>query len=552
MIDHLVSGVNHEASGIPAMAGTTASNRFDLGRMRRLLAALGDPHLAVRAVHVAGSKGKGSTASLLSACLSAAGHRVGLYTSPHLLALEERIAASAPGASNPRPRPIPPDDLAFLVRRHAPAIAQVARAEGPGALSHFEVVTALAFRYFADLSVDVAVLETGLGGTTDATNVLPGGNLEAAVITALGLEHVEALGGSLASIAAAKAGILRPGRPLVLGPQTAHPEAEGMVAAEARRLGCPLVRAQDSVQVASRGLRLEPSRTGQALRERLTITLLPEDPSPSPSSSSLPASPSTSVTSTSSASASAPASSLEAEVGLVGPAQHANVATAVAAARVLRRGGWALPDEALAAGLAAAALPGRFQVVKLKGGGGSSPEPWLLLDGAHTPESAAALAAAAGAALPPAETHPRALVLAAAADKDHRGVAAALRALQPRVVIFTQVPIAGSYARSASAATLAAQWQAAAILAPPGSKALRCRTLVAGSMDAALARAQQELAALMVATSGTAGAVGPGAEGGVGGGAEGWGERCGVLMVTGSLHAVAEVHRLPDFAPLLG
>ncbi|KAG2442690.1 hypothetical protein HXX76_002773 [Chlamydomonas incerta] len=574
MLDDLVNGVNYERSGIPAAAGTDASSRFDLGRMRRLLEALGSPHLALKAVHVAGSKGKGSTVAMLASCFAAAGYRAGVYTSPHLLALEERIAVALPGGGGGggggggRPRPIPADDLAFLLARHGDAIRARVAAEGPGgpgALSHFELTTALAFRYFADCGVDVAVVETGLGGVTDATNVFPAANLQAAVITGLGLEHVEALGGSLRSIATAKAGIARPGRPLVLGPQP-HAEAEQVVLAEAARLGAaPVVRAEQSVRVHSHGVVLDAAAPpgSQAVRERLTLELLP-DPSSGSSSSS-----SSSSSSGSSSGINNGSRTLDVTVGLVGPHQAANVATAVAAARVLRGpagGGWALPDEALAAGLAAAHLPGRFQVLQLPGGG-----PYVVLDGAHTAESAAALVASLRAAFPlqpqqpaaasssdsssPSSSSPStssssscpvALVLAMADDKDHRAVVGALRGLAPKVAVFTSVPIAGSSRRAAAPGTLAGHWQAAAILAPASSRPFRCRELVQASLGAAFAKAAAELRAWRVQMQG-----GGGAGGGGGGAAAAPALHPGVIVVTGSLHAVAEAHKLPELAPLL-
>ncbi|GFR41137.1 hypothetical protein Agub_g1786, partial [Astrephomene gubernaculifera] len=551
--------VNYERSGIPAAAGTAASSRFDLGRMHRLLAALGNPHLGLKAVHVAGSKGKGSTVSLLSSILTAAGYRTGAYTSPHLLALEERIAVGQPGGASPRPRPLPPDHLAFLLDRHRDAIRSRTASEG-GQLSHFEVVTALALRYFADCCVDIAVLETGLGGLTDATNVMPGANLQAAVITSLGLEHVEALGGSLRSIAAAKAGILRPGRPLVLAPQP-HAEAAEVVLAAAEAAGCPVVRAEQAVSVRSRGLQLLPDCPLQAAREQLELQLLPapawlreheqqgeygtsdsisSNSSPSSSSSSSSTSSSSASSSSSTSSSGAPAGSsgaLAVQVGLVGAAQHANVATAVAAVRVLRAGGWRLPDEAVRAGLRGAHLAGRFQVVKLPGPEG----PWVVLDGAHTAHSAAALVASLQQAFPqpppaapaaptsttehqqqqpaqqqpaPPPQQPIALVLAMAGDKEHREVVGELRALRPRLAVFTAVPIAGSYRRAASPGTLAAHWQAAALLAPPSQRPFRCRELLQGSLPAAFDKALQELRAIITQDGG-------GSSGGGGGSSSG-------------------------------
>ncbi|KXZ56538.1 hypothetical protein GPECTOR_1g483 [Gonium pectorale] len=277
---------------------------------------------------------------------------------------------------------------------------------------------------------------------------------------------------------------------------------------------------------------LDPSATVQAVRERLRLELLPE--------------------------AGAGGGALDVTVGLVGPHQAANVATAVATARVLRAQGWQLPDEALARGLSEAALPGRFQVVKMPGPDG----PWVVLDGAHTPDSAAALVAAMqaaflartpapssptasvpGAAPPPSNAGrgpgsgpPVALLLAMAEDKEHRGVVAELRRLGPRVAVFTRVPIAGSYQRAAAPGTLAGHWQAAAMLAPPTQRPVRCRELLQASLGAAFDKALQELRALRVQRPAGPGAADPGP---------------GVVLITGSLHAVAEAHKLPELGPLL-
>ncbi|GLI69157.1 hypothetical protein VaNZ11_013725 [Volvox africanus] len=440
-------------------------------------------------------------------------------------------------------------------------------------------MTALAFRYFADCSVDLAVVETGLGGITDATNVFQPANLQTAVITALGLEHVEALGGSLQSIAAAKAGILRPGRPLVLGRQV-HDEAARVVVAEAEAKGCqPLLRAEHVVSVRSHGMEISPAWSGQIVRERLTLELLPHPGLDFPAADSPNGEPRTNSNISflgnvgSNGRSESGSTSLSATVGLVGPHQHDNVATAVAAARALRSQGWVLPDEALVAGLQEAHLAGRFQVVKLPGTDG----PFVVLDGAHTAESATALATCLRTAFPGSGCaaanrvdnnsstrdscaatatasasasasarrsvsdssivtgdDPVALILAMADDKDHREVVSALRRVQPRVVIFTSVPIAGSYRRAAALGTLAAHWQAAAILNAPSQRPFRCRELVQASLGSAFEKARQELRGVRAGMG-----LGPGQG------------SPGIILITGSLHAVAQAHKIPELQSLL-
>ena len=188
--------------------------------MRTILERLGRPHEAVPALHVAGTRGKGSTSALLSAALHASGARVGLYTSPHLLAPTERIRVGE--------RDVTEEQLLVLADR----VRSVARDLAP---SYFEVMTAAAFVAFAGAGVEVAVLEVGLGGRLDATNVC---RPLVTAITRLGLEHQDRLGTTLREIAREKAGILKPGVPAVLAPNA--PEAVASVAERAAEVGAPL------------------------------------------------------------------------------------------------------------------------------------------------------------------------------------------------------------------------------------------------------------------------------------------------------------------------
>ena len=177
-----------------------AGHKPGLSRTRTLLAALGDPHKQLRFVHVAGTNGKGSTAAMLASCLQAAGYRVGLFTSPFINRFNERIQVDG--------QQIPDEELVRLVEQVQPAAD--AMADVP---TEFEIITALGMLYFARKQCDIVVLEVGLGGTLDSTNVIE--NPECAVITALGMDHVRELGPTLADIAAAKAGIIKPGCPVV-------------------------------------------------------------------------------------------------------------------------------------------------------------------------------------------------------------------------------------------------------------------------------------------------------------------------------------------------
>jgi folylpolyglutamate synthase/dihydrofolate synthase len=425
---------------------------------------------------------------------------VGTYSSPHLLDLGERICTSPAG-------PIARRELDALVARNSGALEAALQREG-GALTHFEVLTALALRHFADAGAEVAVVEVGMGGARDATNVLEPGGLAAAVITPIGMEHVAALGGSIESIAAAKAGILKAGRPAVIAAQPSE-AALGVLLAEARRLGCaPLVLAEGVAVVRGAGARLAPGERLHAAAEAVEVEGLEE------------------ALAGGGGGGGGGGSISRGELRLVGPHQHGNAATAIAAASVLAGQGLRISAAHVLQGLAAARLPGRFQVLPLHPGtdaaspagaaaaaaAGARPGArWLVADGAHTAESAAALAATLRQVFP---DQPVALVVAMAADKEHRAVLAALRALRPKVAVFTSAAVAGSYRRSAPPGTLVAQWQAAAIL--DAGRFFRCRELIQAGLASAVEKAKLELRAF---------------------------EGEGVIVVAGSLHAAAEAIR---------
>ena len=227
-IDFLLGRIDHErTSSIPYQA-----REFRLDRMRDLLARLGNPHDKLRIVHVAGTKGKGSTSAMIAAALSACGYKTGLYTSPHLERVEERVRVNL----------IPCDSEAFasLVERMRPVVEQmdaeyrVANPFEPGP-TYFEITTAIALLHFADEQTDFAVLEVGLGGRLDSTNVC---TPLVSVITSISYDHMEQLGATLALIAAEKAGIIKPGVPVVSG--VIDNEPRQAIVEAARRNGCPL------------------------------------------------------------------------------------------------------------------------------------------------------------------------------------------------------------------------------------------------------------------------------------------------------------------------
>ena len=285
-----------------------------LDRTRALLAALGDPHKGLRFVHVAGTNGKGSTAAMLDSCLRCAGYRVGLFTSPYINRFNERIQVDGV--------PIPDGDLVRLVEQVRPAAS--AMADVP---TEFELITALGMLYFVQERCDIVVLEVGLGGALDSTNVID--PPACAVITALGMDHVKELGPTLADIAAAKAGIIKPGSPVVS--YGGAPEADRVIADAAAACGAPLTVA-DFARLTLRGAGLE----GQTFDyDGLTGLTLP----------------------------------------LLARYQPRNAVVAIEALRALRARGWQIPDSAIRQGLAQVRWPGRFELLRW--------DPPFLLDGSH-------------------------------------------------------------------------------------------------------------------------------------------------------------------------
>ena len=326
-----------------------------LDRVEDALAALGDPHLAVPAVHVTGSNGKGSTAAMVESIARAAGLRTGLYTSPHLCRFAERIRIDA----------APIDDEAFA--RCLAAVVDRCRAD----LTFFESLTVAAFVAFREARVDVAVLEVGLGGRLDATNVIR--DPIATAITSISLEHTGILGGTLDAIAREKAGILKPDVPMVLGPLP--DEARDAVLEVAARVGAePLIQVGHAGPGPLEGPRGE--REIQVAYDGRTTEIR------------------------------GPRGRASVELGLVGAHQAENAGVAVGLSIGLAE---RFPEHAVEAnveeGLRGATWPGRCE--RIAQGGVT-----VLLDAAHNPEGAGALSRAL--TTDPAKT---ALVFGALADK---------------------------------------------------------------------------------------------------------------------------------------
>lgn len=216
-LDYLYSFVDYSLT----KADRLAQANFDLSRMVELMHRLGDPHLAYPSIHIAGTKGKGSVTAMCSSILRTGGYRTGMYTSPHLEDYAERIQVNG--------HPIPHSTLVELVERIKPQIESIPQ------LTTFEITTALAFLYFKEMGVDAAVIEVGLGGRLDATNIiLP----VVSVITSISYDHTQVLGNTLTAIATEKCGIIKPALPVVSAPQ--DPEAMAVIEYIARERNAPL------------------------------------------------------------------------------------------------------------------------------------------------------------------------------------------------------------------------------------------------------------------------------------------------------------------------
>jgi dihydrofolate synthase/folylpolyglutamate synthase len=350
--------------------------RFGLEPIRRLLERLGDPQRGLRVIHVAGSKGKGSTALFLEAICRAAGERVGTFTSTHLERWTERFRLGG--------REVAGERLAAAVARfrpHGDAMRAAGRASAP---TFFDATTAAALLLFDEAQVDRVVLEVGLGGRLDSTNVV---DPCVTCVTSIELEHTDKLGSSLAEIAREKAGILKPGVPAVAGDLPAP--ARAVLAERARKLGAEVawLGTDFDVEVQSSG----PEGLALRLRDgRLAF---------------------------------------DATVPVLGAHQAANAALALACARRARVAPDADLSDAAARGLAIAELPGRIEAL------GRSP--WLLVDSAHTAVSARALASVL-ASLPRRRAQ---LVLSISAGKDMSSILEALLPQADAVTVTRAEPV---------------------------------------------------------------------------------------------------------------
>ena len=313
------------------------ASRLGLERIRELLGRLGRPQDRLKFVHVAGTNGKGSICAYLASILGAAGYRTGMFTSPYIERFEERIRVDGVMISPDELR-----DVTLAVCEHAEAMAE----ETGDHPTEFELMTAVALEHFARCGCDIVVLEVGLGGRLDSTNVIDAP--EACVIARIGLDHTALLGNTLAAIAGEKAGIVKEGSAVVSWPQ--EPEAMAVIEHAAAEHGCEL-RIPDFAQLEEGAVKWEDGAS-------------PFRPFSYKEWADL-------------------------RTGILGSYQPQNATVALEAVDVLRGRGWRIPDEAVRAGIAQTRWPGRFEIVE----GGSSPDGFaIVVDGGHNPQGARALA----------------------------------------------------------------------------------------------------------------------------------------------------------------
>jgi len=338
----------------------TSSEHFNLAYMRAILREMGDPHRRFSSVLIAGTNGKGSTAATLASILRAAGHRTGLYSSPHLLRVNERIRVNGEEIGEERFGDI-------HQRVEAVARRLVEAGELPWHPSFFEVLTAMAFDYFAGGGVEIAVLEVGMGGRLDATNVV---EPVVSVITDIALDHQKFLGDTIAQIAREKAGIIRPGGVVVTLPQ--HPEANDVIGNAIAEREAHAVSAVPYVPPVAPGAKDVPGVAPNGLSPQHTKTGLAEDPG---------------------VRTSYPLRVMGEEIivdsPLVGRHQLRNIALAIATAEQLNCAGIRVTARDIERGIRETRWPGRFQRIAATSG---SPE--IILDVAHNPAGAWALRAA--------------------------------------------------------------------------------------------------------------------------------------------------------------
>jgi dihydrofolate synthase/folylpolyglutamate synthase len=366
-LDYIYSFIDYERERGPRTRQT-----WDLKRITNLLARLDNPHLQAKTVHVAGSKGKGSTASMIASVLTAAGYKTGLYTSPHLHLYNERIRVNGQYITN--------DQIVELMEGIKPAVEAVNRetVKDNEHLTTFEITTALGFSHFARQKSDFQVIEVGLGGRLDATNVV---KPEVSVITSISYEHMDLLGNTLTAIAGEKAGIIKPGGTVVVSPQV--DEADRAISTIAQKQNARQISVGRDVTYQS--LEYDNSKQSLLVNGRLD--------------------------------------KYEITIPLLGKYQLDNATTAIAALEVLIEKGSAIPKNMISRGMVNVQWEGRLQILNKK--------PLVVADGAHNQDSVHKLCEA----LKQYYKYEKAiLILGMSADKDISGIVNELAPVFDKVI----------------------------------------------------------------------------------------------------------------------
>ena len=384
--EYLNSFVNYEQ--IPGIS--YAQPGYSLRHVEELLNRMGNPQLAARTIHIAGTKGKGSVAAMIAQALSGSGYKTGLYTSPHLHNLRERISINGSLISEA--------EFAAAMAEVKPSIESMKQDTSFRQLTYFEALTALAFAYFQKKQVDFQVLEVGLGGRLDATNVVA--RPAVCIITSISLDHTQILGNSLEEIAREKAGIIKSGCWVVISPQ---PEEAASVISDICR--------EKAAKVVQVGKDITWHKISGDLRQQSLIIK-------------------------------GRTSKYQVSIPLLGDFQLENAATAVAALEILVSEGFAVSAADIAQGLAQVKWPGRFQILQQ--------HPTVLVDGAHNVASMKRLVNNIKVYF----AHKRILlVFGTSCDKDIPGIINELVPLSPRVIV-TQA----AHSRAAPLSTLVAEF----------------------------------------------------------------------------------------------
>ncbi len=341
-VDFLYDRINYER----ATDQPYNQNNFRLSRMERLLVELDNPQQAAPVIHIAGSKGKGSVAWLTEECLRNSGYRTGLYTSPHLLKLEERFVING--------RAIDETQLLRAVDAIRPAAMRIEN-QGHGHATFFELTTAIAWWLFRDQSVDVNVIEVGLGGRLDSTNVCwPA----LSIITSISYDHQQQLGNTITEIAREKAGIIKPGVPVVSG--ATHPEAVAVISQVAKERGCKLRQLNVDFSVSSSGIERCEARSHAPQVYRRLLDYRPSiDTWPKGSARR------------------------DLTLRLIGKHQLSNAAIVLAGLDILREQDWKISEPAIQKALSETQVPARIETV--------ATNPITIVDTAHNEASIAAL-----------------------------------------------------------------------------------------------------------------------------------------------------------------